>query len=127
MSIKKIIKLKYFIYLLIATPIFLSVSCRREIKFVFSNPCLVFSKIIGMFDKTNYMNCQKLNIGITQKKVVDIMGKPDEVNLWEYGTLGGKKYLTYFNPSIMAGPNMIFIDTETSKVVLIRCSDIEIK
>ena len=72
--------------------------------------------------KKIYASCKKLQLGMTENKAVDIMGKADKTTYVEKDGKK-KKYVTYMGGSVDAVNPHFIVDVESSRVIKIICDD----
>jgi hypothetical protein len=74
----------------------------------------------------NVANCMEITIGMEVNQVVEIMGKPDNIIIYDgrvnYADMKILKY--YYNSPFLASSGVeIYFDFQTNKVVYIVCDD----
>jgi hypothetical protein len=76
---------------------------------------------------SNYSKCLGLKSMANESEVLEVMGQPDSIYVAEPGQQKGRRVLLYKNPSGMDDDNRIYVDTSTSRVLLVYCSNDRIK
>jgi len=71
--------------------------------------------------KLNYENCLKVQIGMSQEEVLEIMGKPDTI----FSNQFKENYISfYYTPPALSSSGIdIIIDNNSNKVIEIICSE----
>lgn len=76
---------------------------------------------------SNYSKCLGLKSMANESEVLEVMGQPDSIYVAESGQQKGRRVLLYKNPSGMDDDNRIYVDTSTSRVLLVYCSNDRVK